>query len=93
MADADKHHGDWCKLVLFAEDGYDAIQQLLSYLNPNNEAVIQAHKKLTRMPIFMLQVASSGGSSQRLPLLNFDIPLEPYGRGFRLRLRCGNEVD
>ena len=58
MADADKHHDDWCKLVRFAKDGYDAIQQLLSHLDPNNEAVINAHEKLTRMPIFMLQVAS-----------------------------------
>ena len=58
MAGADKHHDDWCKLVRFAKDGYDAIQHLLSYLDPKNEAVIKAHKELIHMPIFMLQVAS-----------------------------------
>jgi len=46
MADADKHHDD-----------YDAIQHLLSYLDPKNEAVIKARKELIRMPTFMLQVS------------------------------------
>ena len=31
-ADEDKHRDDWCKLIRFAKDGYDAIQYILEGL-------------------------------------------------------------
>jgi len=57
-ADEDKHRDDWCKLIRFAKDGYDAIQDMLEGLNPKDKAVVKARQELMHMPIFVLQVAS-----------------------------------